>query len=105
MPYPGFDLTGKRALVTGGTSGLGRAIAVGLAKSGATVVVASREEAKVADAVAELRDLSGGHSGLQLDVADADSIAAAFQRVAGEHERLDILVNAAGVIQKKDPLE
>lgn len=105
MAYPGFDLTGKVALVTGGTSGLGRAIAVALAQSGATVIVGSREEAKVADTVAELRAISPGHDGMQLDVGEPASIQPVFDTVVRNHGRLDILVNAAGTIQKKDPLE
>ena len=105
MAYAGFDLTGKIALVTGGTSGLGRAISVGLAHAGATVVVGSREEAKVADTVEELANISAGHGGLQLEVAEAGSIQSAFERVLADHGRIDILVNAAGTIQKKDPLE
>jgi NAD(P)-dependent dehydrogenase (short-subunit alcohol dehydrogenase family) len=105
MAFTGFDLTGKIALVTGGTSGLGRAIAVGLAHAGATVVVGSREEAKVADTVQELNGYSAGHGGMQLDVAEAASIQSAFERVLRDHGRVDILVNAAGTIQKKDPLE
>ncbi len=105
MAYSGFDLTGRVALVTGGTSGLGRAIAVGLAQAGASVIVGSRDEAKVADTVAELSGIGAGHSGLRLDVADPASIAATFQGVAAERGRLDILVNAAGTIQRKDPLE
>jgi len=105
MAHPGFDLTGKVALVTGGTSGLGRAISVGLAKAGATVIAGSREEAKVADTLAELQGISIGHQGLQLDVAEPTSIEAAFQAVTRDHGRLDILVNAAGTIQRKDPLE
>jgi NAD(P)-dependent dehydrogenase (short-subunit alcohol dehydrogenase family) len=100
-----FDLTGRVALVTGGTSGLGRAIAAGLARAGATVAVGSRDEGKVADTLAELRGLGSAHTGLQLDVGDPASIQAAFRRVPREHGRLDILVNAAGTIQKKDPLE
>lgn len=105
MAYPGYDLNGRVALVTGGTSGLGRAIALGLAQAGAAVVVGSRDPAKVADAVAELSGTGTGHSGLQLDVGDPASIDAAFQAVAAERGRLDILVNAAGTIQRKDPLE
>jgi NAD(P)-dependent dehydrogenase (short-subunit alcohol dehydrogenase family) len=93
------------ALVTGGTSGLGRAIALALAQSGATVIVGSREEAKVADTVAELRAISPGHDGQQLDVGEPSSIQPVFDAVVAAHGRLDILVNAAGTIQKKDPLE
>jgi NAD(P)-dependent dehydrogenase (short-subunit alcohol dehydrogenase family) len=100
-----FDLTDRIALVTGGTSGLGRAIALGLARAGATVAVGSRDESKVADTVDELRKLDGRHTGLRLDVGDPGSIQAAFPKVAGEFGRLDILVNAAGTIQKKDPLD
>jgi NAD(P)-dependent dehydrogenase (short-subunit alcohol dehydrogenase family) len=100
-----FDLTNQVALVTGGTSGLGRAIAVGLAEAGASVIVGSRDAEKVEDTVAELGRTSAGHSGLRLDVADPGSIEAAFRTVTEERRRLDILVNAAGTIQKKDPLE
>ena len=100
-----FDLTGRTALVTGGTSGLGRAIALGLARAGAVVVVASREEAKVADTVEQLRALGEGHGGVRLDVGDAESIRSAFEAFRRDRGRLDILVNAAGTIQKKDPLE
>jgi NAD(P)-dependent dehydrogenase (short-subunit alcohol dehydrogenase family) len=100
-----FDLTDRVALVTGGTSGLGRAIAVGLAEAGASVFVGSRDEAKVADTVTELGRISPGHSGMRLDVAEPPSIETAFRTVAAERGRLDILVNAAGTIQKIDPLE
>ena len=105
MGFAGFDLTGKVALVTGGTSGLGRSIALALAECGATVIVGSREEAKVSGTVEELLAISPGHSGKQLDVGDPASIQSVFAQVAAEHPRLDILVNAAGTIQKKDPLE
>ena len=105
MPFAGFDLTSRVALATGGTSGLGRAIAVGLAQAGASVVVGSRDEQKVSDTVTELSGFGTGHSGLRLDVADPASIEEAFRSVAEERERLDILVNAAGTIQRKDPLE
>src|SRR5207248_11612362 len=103
MTSSAFDLTGRVALVTGGTSGLGRAIAVGLAQAGAAVVVGSRDEGKVADTVAELSGFSLGHSGLRLDVGDPTSVEAAFRSVAEERQRLDILVNAAGTIHRKDP--
>ncbi|MBW3623319.1 MAG: SDR family oxidoreductase [Armatimonadetes bacterium] len=105
LAFEGFDLTGKIALVTGGTSGLGRAIARGLAQAGATVTVGSRDATKVEETVGELAACGEGHSGMALDVADPASIEAAFRRIGEEPGRLDILVNAAGTIQKKDPLE
>jgi NAD(P)-dependent dehydrogenase (short-subunit alcohol dehydrogenase family) len=105
VAYKGFDLTGQVALVTGGTSGLGRAIAGGLAESGATVVVGSRDEGKIRETVEELRALGGDSSGLTLDVTDPDSIASVFERIQDVRGRLDILINAAGITQKKDPLE
>jgi NAD(P)-dependent dehydrogenase (short-subunit alcohol dehydrogenase family) len=105
MPSPHFDLTGQVALVTGGTSGLGRAIALGLAQAGAAVMAGSRDAGRVEETVAALRAVGEGHGGLALDVADPDSIRAAFASMLRDYGRLDILVNAAGTIQRKDPLE
>src|SRR5262245_25178425 len=97
MAYPGFDLSGKTALVSGGTSGLGRAIAIGFARSGARVVVASRDEAKVADAAGELAQHGDGHGGLQLDVTDPQSVERVVEQTVAQFGGLDILVNAAGM--------
>jgi len=105
MAYTGFDLSGRVALITGGTSGLGRAIAIGFAQSGATVIAASRSAEKVAAAAAELQALDPGSGALQLDVADAESIQRVVSRVNEEHGRLDILVNAAGMIKRTPSLE
>jgi NAD(P)-dependent dehydrogenase (short-subunit alcohol dehydrogenase family) len=105
MAYRGFDLTGKVALVSGGTSGLGRAIATAYARSGARVVVASRDEAKVADTVRELAGLGEGHGGLPLDVADPASVERAVGQVVDGWGGLDTLVNAAGTTLKKTSLE
>ena len=103
--YPGFDLSGRTALVTGGSSGLGRAIARGLAEAGALVSVGSRDAAKVDDAVAELRALGAEHDGVSLDVANYDSVDAAVAQVVERRGRLDILVNAAGIIQRTPSLD
>ncbi len=105
MGFEGFDLSGRVALVTGGTSGLGRAIAVGLAQAGASVIVGSRSSDKIQSTVDELLRISTGHSGLSLDVADITSIENAFTKIRDDYPKLDILVNSAGTTQKKDPLE
>jgi NAD(P)-dependent dehydrogenase (short-subunit alcohol dehydrogenase family) len=100
-----FDLSGKTALVTGGSSGLGRAIAVGLAQAGARVFVGSRDAAKVANAVAELTTLGEGHGGVNLDVADYASVDRAVAEVAAQAGGLQILVNAAGMTQRTPSLD
>lgn len=105
MAYSGFDLSGRVALITGGASGLGRAIAEGFASAGARVIVASRAVERVAEQVERLRALSPGHSGAVLDVADPGSVAQVFEELDREDLQPDVLVNAAGVIQKKDPLD
>ena len=105
MAYDGFDLTGKVALVTGGTSGLGLAIAVGLARAGATVVAASRSQEKVAAAAAELRQHGERNGGKVLDVVDDAAVSRVFGEVAEEQGALDILVNSAGMIKRTPSLE
>lgn len=92
-----FDLTGQIALVTGGGSGLGFAIAEGLAAAGATVVVNGRNRAKLDDAVARLTAAGHGASACAFDVTDEAAVAAGIaegERVAGP---IDILVNNAAV--------
>jgi NAD(P)-dependent dehydrogenase (short-subunit alcohol dehydrogenase family) len=84
---------------------LGRAISAGLAQAGATVTVGSRDESKIADTLEELSCYGEGHSGLRLDVSDPSSIQDAFASILRERGRLDLLANAAGIIQKKDPLD
>lgn len=105
MAYDGFDLTGKVALVTGGTSGLGRAIARGLARAGARVLVGSRDAGRVADAERELRELGDGHGGISLDVGDEASVSAAVAATVARLDGLDILVNAAGMTVKSPSLD
>jgi NAD(P)-dependent dehydrogenase (short-subunit alcohol dehydrogenase family) len=92
------DLTGKVALVTGATRGLGRAIAQGLAEAGASVAVSSRK-ADACEAVArEITDSTGVRTlALPLHVGQWDAIGPAVDRVAQELGGLDILVNNAGI--------
>ena len=103
--YQSFQLNGSSALVAGGTSGLGLAIATALAQCGARVCVASRQQEKVEAALKLMQHEGPAHMGIVMDVGNAASIQTAFQRLAKEFPPLNILVNAAGIIQKKDPLE
>ncbi len=98
-----FDLTGKIALVTGAYRGLGFAIARGLARAGATVVLNGRKPDLLAHAAKSLTD-----AGLQattgvFDVTDGPGVRAAVAAIEARHGRLDILVNNAG-IQRRNPL-
>ena len=90
-------LEGKISLVTGASRGIGRAIAKALAAEGAQVVLAARDTAKLADAVAEITEAGGRAQALALDVADRSSVEAAMAQVLSAHGRLDHLVNNAGV--------
>src|SRR4051794_31831009 len=93
-----IDLTGKRAIVTGSTAGIGFAIAKGLAESGAAVVINGRTQARVDSAVAELRkSAKAAPEGIAADLGTADG-AAAFIEQAGD---ADILVNNLGIFEPK----
>jgi gluconate 5-dehydrogenase len=87
-------LSSTRALVTGGTSGLGRAMAGALVQAGARVVLTSRDRERAETAAAEL---GSGAFGLELDVRDASSVAAAVDSAYELLEGLDVLVNNAGI--------
>ncbi len=88
------DLSGRIALVTGASSGIGRATAARIAKSGAQVIVAGRDAPRL-DAV--MREIGAGAEAELVDLAEAREIAGLMQRVAARHGRLDILVINAGV--------
>lgn len=93
-----FDLTGKVAIVTGSTKGIGRAMVQGLAEAGANVVVSSRKQ-ELCDAVAkEVADSTGVEVlGLACHVGDWDGIPAFVERVADRFGTIDVLVNNAGI--------
>jgi 2-deoxy-D-gluconate 3-dehydrogenase len=100
---PLFDLSGRAALVTGGNGGIGLGMALGLAGAGARVMIAGRDTAKNADAVAEIAKAGGTAQALVCDVtrkADCEAAVAATERAFG---RLDILIANAGTSRRKQP--
>ncbi|HBA33886.1 MAG TPA: 2-deoxy-D-gluconate 3-dehydrogenase, partial [Gammaproteobacteria bacterium] len=92
-----FTLAGKVALVTGASSGIGAAIAKGLAEAGACVAVAGRRVERLTSLVDELTSAGKKAIGLRLDVTDLESIKHAFDQVETALGTVDVLVNNAGV--------
>lgn len=94
----GTDLTGQVALVTGGSSGLGRAVALGLASAGSVVVVAGRRlEACRQTAVDIVARTGGAAAGMSCDVTEDGSVHDLVQDVVNRYGRLDVLVTSAGI--------
>lgn len=94
-----FGLSGKRALVTGSTKGIGKAIAAALADEGATVIINGRSGASVTEALAALKP-HGDVSGVVSDVATAEGVDA-LMTAAQQDGPLDILINNAGIFEPK----
>ena len=99
-----FDLSGRRALVTGSGQGIGLALARGLAQAGATVVLNGRDETKLEAAAGRLQAEGIGASFASFDVSDPMKVAEGVARIEAEQGPIDILVNNAG-IQRRAPLE
>src|ERR1044071_2389656 len=96
MSYAPFELVGRVAVVFGGTSGVGRAIAHGLADAGADVVATSRDGERVENVAAELEGRGRRTLRLTSDVTHRDSVRAVLDASVGEFGQVDILVNSAG---------
>ncbi|HEX7327193.1 MAG TPA: glucose 1-dehydrogenase [Casimicrobiaceae bacterium] len=92
-----FDLSGRVALVTGGSTGLGLAIARGFAAAGATVVINGRDAARLAAAVDALAREGFAVAARAFDVSDADAVKDGIAAATGEHGAIDVLVNNAAV--------
>jgi NAD(P)-dependent dehydrogenase (short-subunit alcohol dehydrogenase family) len=105
MGMKALDLSGRVAVVVGGTSGIGRAIALGFAEAGADVVVSGRR-AELIDTVAKEIEAKGRKSLRQpADVADRASLETLRDRVVAELGKVDILVNSAGTTKRRPTLE
>ncbi|MGW5769491.1 SDR family NAD(P)-dependent oxidoreductase [Streptomyces longwoodensis] len=92
-----FSLDGRVALVTGGSSGIGRAVAEALARAGARVVIVARREAELAKTVGELEALGARAAWVSADLGTRDGVRAAAEEAVGAFGEPDILVNSAGV--------
>jgi NAD(P)-dependent dehydrogenase (short-subunit alcohol dehydrogenase family) len=97
-----FNVAGQVMLVSGGSRGIGRAIAGGFAKRGATVVITGRDGDTLASAAQEI---GGETTGIVCDVANSSDIEALVARVVKDFGRIDTLVNVAGVNRRKPALE
>ena len=92
-----FGLEGRVALVTGSSGGIGRALAGGLAKAGAHVVVNGRDQARAEEAAAAIRAAGGKATAMACDVTDSAAVRALVERIEGEIGAIDILINNAGM--------
>ena len=99
-----FDLSGKTALITGSSAGIGLALAQGLAGAGAAVVLNARNPGKLQAVAEALRAQGATVHALAFDVTDAQAVADAVARIESEIAPIDILVNNAGM-QKRAPLQ
>jgi NAD(P)-dependent dehydrogenase (short-subunit alcohol dehydrogenase family) len=100
-----FDLSGRRAVVVGGTSGIGRALALGLADAGADVVATGRRESMVDAVAGEIESRGRRTMRMPADVGDIASLERLRERVLSELGGLDILVCAAGITKKVPTLQ
>jgi 3-oxoacyl-[acyl-carrier protein] reductase len=91
------SLQGHVALVTGASQGIGRACAVALAKAGATVALAARNEEKLKEAVAQIEAEGGKAAAFCLDVTSEDGIKSTVKQINAQIGKIDILVNNAGI--------
>jgi 3-oxoacyl-[acyl-carrier protein] reductase len=92
-----MTLSGRVALVTGASQGIGRACALKLAASGATVAVAARSQEKLANLVKEIEGGGGTAFAFPLDVADEEQVKSTFKSAIAQLGKIDILVNNAGI--------
>ena len=100
-----FDLSNRTAVVTGGNQGIGYEIVKGLARAGATVVIANRRAAEGEQAAQRLEKDGLKVSAVAADVSEKSSVESLVNQVRGNFEQIDILVNNAGVIARKPALD
>lgn len=100
-----FDITGKVAIVTGGASGIGRAIALALAESGANVVIADRALDGAEEMAREIESAGGKAIATKTDVTDSKEVEQMVQRTIEKFGKIDILINNAGIIARSSVMD
>lgn len=105
MTVKGLDVSGKVAVVVGGTSGIGKALALGLAEAGADVVATSRNAERVAELTAQIQAIGRRSIVVPSDVADRASLERLLSETTSRLGNVDIMVNCAGKIKRTPTLE
>jgi NAD(P)-dependent dehydrogenase (short-subunit alcohol dehydrogenase family) len=105
MPYKPLDLTGKVAVVVGGSSGIGKTLALGLAQAGADVVASARRMELVQALAGEIEALGRRSLRVTCDVADRESLEKLLQACLAAFGKVDIMVNAAGITKRAPTLD
>ena len=100
-----FCLEGKTAVVTGGTSGIGRALSIGLAQAGANVVATARRQQQVEDTAAAIEALGRKTLRVTSDVSDRAALENLLQETLAAFDKVDILINCAGIIKRAPTLD
>jgi len=105
MGHPALDLNSKTAVVIGGTSGIGLALAKGLAAAGANVIPSGRRRELVESVAADIRKAGRASLAITCDVGDRSSLQALLQASCAEFGKVDILVNCAGITKRSPTLD
>src|SRR6201981_759286 len=105
MAYQQLDLDGKVAVVVGGSSGIGKTIALGLAQAGADVIASARRMERVKTLADEIESLGRRSLRVTCDVADRESLEKLLRASVDAFGKVDIMVNAAGITKRAPTLD
>jgi NAD(P)-dependent dehydrogenase (short-subunit alcohol dehydrogenase family) len=100
-----FDLKGRTAVITGGSRGLGRGMALALAAAGVDVAVVSRTQADLEAVAEEIKQLGRKGLGISADVSDEKQVEGMVEEVLGEFKKINILINSAGIVSIKPTID